>query len=269
VLRVRRGAFVLRSVYDDLDPAGQYRLRVLAVLRSRPDWDAASHHAALAVHGVPMFGVSYDRIDIASVVTKVRGRAGVVTHPAPRCAVTLVGGARALTLAVALVQTAAASGVTAGVCSMDAALHDRLVDLDSLAAALDHLPGQLQPRAAAALRCVDPDCESVGETRTRLLLTDLGFAVRSQVVIRDAQGFVGRVDFLVEDVVVVEFDGLVKYDGVEGKAALAAEKVRESRLVAAGYQVVRLMWSDVERPAYVAREMRAARDRARRWVSRA
>lgn len=45
---------------------------------------------------------------------------------------------------------------------------------------------------------MDPLAESVGESRTRLVLDDLGMAQESQVVIRDALGvFVARVDFLV------------------------------------------------------------------------
>ena len=61
------------------------------------------------------------------------------------------------------------------------------------------------------LELADPKCESVGETRTRLLLHDLGHPARSQVALSDARGFVARVDFLVGDRIVVEFDGLMKY----------------------------------------------------------
>ena len=49
----------------------------------------------------------------------------------------------------------------------------------------------------------------------------------------------------------VEFDGLVKYEGREGRLALADEKVREDRLRAAGYAVVRLVWADLYRPDVV------------------
>lgn len=78
------------------------------------------------------------------------------------------------------------------------------------------------------------------------MLVDLGLHVRSQVDIHDAQGFVGRVDFLVGERVIVEFDGMVKYGGADGRRALQAEKAREDRLRAAGYVVVRLVWSDLD-----------------------
>jgi very-short-patch-repair endonuclease len=115
---------------------------------------------------------------------------------------------------------------------------------------------------------VDPTSESPGESLTRLLLGGLGLGFRSQVDIRDDTGFVGRVDFLVEGRIILEFDGLVKYDGAQGREALAAEKRREDRLRAAGYEVVRLTWADLDRPEKLARRLREARARARARQSR-
>ena len=48
----------------------------------------------------------------------------------------------------------------------------------------------------------------------------------------------GRVDFVAHGLV-VEFDGLVKYSGQDGRAALAAEKARES-----GSSTSVTRWSD-------------------------
>ena len=61
--------------------------------------------------------------------------------------------------------------------------------------------------------------------------------------IHDGSGLIGRVDFVVGERVVVEFDGLVKYEGPQGRSALAREKAREDRLRAAGYLVLRLVWT--------------------------
>ncbi len=95
-----------------------------------------------------------------------------------------------------------------------------------------------------------------------MLLSGLGLAFRTQVNLRDSLGHIGRVDFLVGDRVVVEFDGMVKYDGADGRDALAAEKQREDRLRAAGYEVVRLTWADLKDPERVARLIRQATARA-------
>ena len=96
---------------------------------------------------------------------------------------------------------------------------------------------------------VDPRSESVGESRLRVGLTLLGVQVEPQVVIRDERDrFVARVDFLVKGTnIVIEFDGLVKYRGDDGAEALIAEKRREDELRRLGYQVVRVLWSDLDR----------------------
>ena len=145
---------------------------------------------------------------------------------------------------------------------MDDALHDRRCTVEQLRAALSVLPEYHREAAERAIALTDPACESVGETRTRLMLADLGFAVESQRTLFRGNLFVGRVDFLVEGLVVVEFDGLVKYAGQQGRAALAAEKARESAIVDLGYEVVRLVWADLANPAEVARRIRTAHARA-------
>ena len=129
---------------------------------------------------------------------------------------------------------------------------------------MPQLPEYHRDAAERAIALADPASESVGETRTRLLLRDLGFEVVSQRVLADGRRFVGRVDLLVEGIVVVEFDGLVKYAGQDGRSALAAEKARESAIVDLGYEVVRLVWADLANPAEVSRRVRLALARAGR-----
>lgn len=91
------------------------------------------------------------------------------------------------------------------------------------------------------------------------MLTDHGLPVRSQVSICDASGIlVGRVDFLVGDHVIVEFDGAVKYERAQGRSALVAEKSREDALRALGYVVVRVTWSDLASPTRVISQIRKA-----------
>jgi very-short-patch-repair endonuclease len=47
-----------------------------------------------------------------------------------------------------------------------------------------------------------------------------------------------------EHKVVVEFDGMLKYDGTD-RSALCREKLRQERIEQAGWIVVRLTWHDV------------------------
>lgn len=60
--RVRRAAYVDARLWAAADAAERYRLGVLAIARTRPG-DVLSHHAALAVHGLPLWGFTAERIE--------------------------------------------------------------------------------------------------------------------------------------------------------------------------------------------------------------
>lgn len=251
LVRLRRGLYVAGATWRDSTPEQQLALRTRAMLLDRPG-TAASHASAAAIHGLPLWGGDAV-VDLLGSTLRRRTRGGVRLHPWPEGveAVT-VDGLKVVPVAVAIAQLSLGASVPALVC-LDRALHERRVTKGDVGAAGEVLG--LTPRARARLgrllELADPGCESVGETRTRVLLVDLGLQVRSQVGISDEDGFVGRVDFLVGERVVVEFDGMVKYGGVDGRAALRAEKAREDRLRGAGYVVVRLVWSDLDDPERV------------------
>jgi hypothetical protein len=122
--------------------------------------------------------------------------------------------------------------------------------------------------AVRAVGFGDGRSESVGESRLRVLLADLGLpAPVLQAEIRDAAGvLVARVDFLLARWgIVIEFDGAVKYAGT-GAEALIAEKRREDRIRDLGYEVVRVVWADLAAPAELVGRIRRAiaRSQARR-----
>jgi hypothetical protein len=264
VVRVRRGAFVRASALEGLSPEEGYAVRTRAVLLSRtaPSW--ASHHAALAVSGLPLVGARYDRFDLCARVSREYRNGAVVTRPLPEGEpAMLVHGVPCVSTEAALVQTAARYGIRVAVVALDAALRQGLVSVEGVEQAADRLALGVRGRARArqALALSDSQTESPGESLTRLLLHGLGEAPRSQVQVWDGRGLIGRVDFLVDERVVIEFDGLVKYDGHEGQAALAAEKRREDRLRAAGYEVIRLTWADLDHPERVVLLLRQARAR--------
>jgi hypothetical protein len=150
----------------------------------------------------------------------------------------------------------------------DAALHRRLVTITELLAEVEQVtPHQGRNRALEAVLAMDEKCESVGESRTRLVLDDLGLAHESQVVIVDRSGrFLGRVDFLVEGVV-LEFDGKKKYarardpeDGVADAGEVVwREKRREDGIRREGHPVERIIWSDLDRPRTIGDRVRSAK----------
>ncbi|HSO64237.1 MAG TPA: type IV toxin-antitoxin system AbiEi family antitoxin domain-containing protein [Ornithinibacter sp.] len=237
LVRVRRGAYVLREAYDAADPQERYRLRTKAVLRTRPPVDAASHHAGVLLHGVDTYDVDLAVVDVVARVKAPRVRSGLRTHPGAGLTADRANGWNVLHLPTALCQVAGGSGIVAAVASTDDALPDGRCTVEQLHDAVGLVPEHHRGLAERAIALTDPAGESVGETRTRLLLRDLGFTVASQRTLVRERTFVARVDFLVDGVVVVEFDGLVKYAGQNGRAALAAEKARESAVVDLGYEV--------------------------------
>jgi very-short-patch-repair endonuclease len=253
IRRVRRGAYVIDDLLDSDRPEDRYASEVRAVLLSRGRRTWASHHAALALSGLTLVECDLTRFDVCSPVDRTFTRSGLTTHPlSPGDESLVVGGARSVSLPLALSQVQARSLRTAVVAS-DAALREGLVDVRDIERA---------PGGGRLASHVDSAAESPGESLTRLLLRSLGWSVRSQVRIPDGSGLIGRVDFVVGERVVVEFDGLIKYEGEGGWAALAREKAREDRLRAAGYQVVRRVWSDLRDPHRVAQLVRQAAHRA-------
>jgi hypothetical protein len=264
VVRVRRGAYVLAERYAAAEPSDRALLRAMAVLRTRSEGDRLSHHSALAFLGVATYDVSQDVVAIETRgTTRRRVHAGLAMHPWSSGDTWSRGPFRSVSPAVACVQVARVDGFIAGLCAMDSALHRGLctpVDLEQGAALLG---GPRERSVRRAIQATDRAAESVGETRTRMILVDGGVPFRSQVTITDAKGFIGRVDFLVDDSVVIEFDGLVKYRGGDGQATLDGEKIREDRLRRAGYEVERVIWSELDDPVTILVRVEQARRMAR------
>lgn len=264
VHRLRPGVFVTIDRWVDADPHERYCLTVRGVLLAHPEW-LASHHAALAILGLPLHGVDTKVIDVAAQVKASKVRPGLHVHVASSQHLEIAAKTQvaAVPVSAACVLTAAASGFEAGVVAMDAALRRGLTSREQLTAALA-LPGARYgiAQARAAVDAADARAESPGESLTRLILRAAGLTVRPQVVITDSAGVIGRVDFLVGNNVVVEFDGLVKYEGADGKLELAREKAREDRLREAGYRVIRLTWSELRHPDRIVSRVRRELARA-------
>jgi very-short-patch-repair endonuclease len=261
VVRVRRDAYVLGEAWAGAGPEERLALRTRAVLATRPG-DVASHQSALALHRLPLHGVDLTTVDALTEATRVRLASGLRTHPGvDAVAHVVVDGYRCVPVAVAISQLVLRSGLVAALVPLDAALHHGRTDLDAVAAALaaTGASARRRDRAARVLTRADARAESPGETLTRTALVDAGLAVRSQVDVHDSSGrLVGRVDLLVGDRVVVEFDGALKYAGAEGRDALVREKRREDALRELGHVVIRVVWADLERPDLLVRRVRRA-----------
>jgi len=152
-----------------------------------------------------------------------------------------------------------------GVATADRALALGL-DPGPLEAALERQarwPGTGRARRVAAF--ADGRAESAGESVSRVVLAELGLLPTDlQLPVVAGTRLVGRVDFAwPEHKTLAEFDGRVKYGrllepGDDAGEAVWREKVREDLLRDLGWQVVRWIWSDLDRPAVIAERLRRA-----------
>jgi hypothetical protein len=259
LFRARAGCFVDGKLLTGASPQTRHTLTARAVSRGYPPTHAISHVSALAVHGLPLLNVTADAVHLTLTGPGFpRTLRGLRVHPELPCSVARQRDDGVVVHpALAVVQSAALAGITVGVAAADAALSAGKVTREDLEVALRMArlgPGRGSARTAVEL--ADGLAESPGESRARVLFVSLGLPkVELQVTIRDTRGtFVGRVDFLFpKQRTVVEFDGLVKYAGADGRQALIDEKRREDALRSLGYQVVRLTWRDLYDPARVKR----------------
>lgn len=250
VRRLRRGVFAIgpRSGL----PSQRLLEQVRGIARLHGDEVAISHHAALALHDIAVHDVPLD------VVHAVRLRGGAQSGPGlrvvrPRAAppTTRVGDILTVTPEVAVIQVAGAYGVRAGVVAADSAMHRRLVIPSGLRTELERVHRMDGLRAArVAVSRSRTGAESAGESVLRLVVEDLGYDVELQYPVAGPDG----VPFAYADLrlkgtrSLLEFDGAIKYEGVSGREALVAEKVREDRIRRLGWGLERVIWSDFGQP---------------------
>jgi len=180
LVRVRRGAYVDGGLWAGADGDERYRLTVMAVARTRPG-DAVSHHAAFALHRLPLWAYDPHRVDLVSDVRQVTSRSGLHLHPGQGVARSLVDGVPTAPLARCLVRGALSMGRDCAVVAGDAALRSGSATEEELLREVALLSAhQGRARALRAVIAMDGKAESVGESRTRLHLDDLGIAYESQ-----------------------------------------------------------------------------------------
>ena len=211
---------------------------------------AISHQSATLLHGLPSWGVDLDRVQLTRMTGRARSDRASQIHRSPLRADDVVEaqGLRLTNPARAIVETTCTSSYEVGVVLCDAALREGIATAEQLimmAKRLEHWPGS--PAARTAVAFADGASESVGESRLRVLMANQGVPPPElQVEIRNSAGqLLGRVDFLVQKTLIVEFDGALKYDSPK---VLLAEKWREDRLRELGYSFVRVSWADLDRP---------------------
>jgi hypothetical protein len=261
IVRVGPRAYVDGRLHQQSTPAQRHALATRAIVRSFEGRAAASHYSALALMKLPIFGASLSTTHVVRESgQQSRRRGSLAVHrtygPGALCT---IGQTLSVVPALAVIGSAMTCGIQAGVVAADAALARAKTTPEELAHWIEQL--SRRPRLAWARQAVqlaDARSESPGESRTRVILAGLGYIdAEPQARVTEAGRILARVDLMVCGVLVVEFDGAVKYEGAQGREALVAEKKREDLLRQLGYGIVRLVWSDLADPLRVQSKMLA------------
>ncbi|WP_136610791.1 type IV toxin-antitoxin system AbiEi family antitoxin domain-containing protein [Sinomonas albida] len=270
IMRLRRGAYIPAHRWHELAPWCKDEARLDAHIEGTDGSAIYCFNSAATLHGCSVWntgpaihvatgysGANASRasdtashqlglVDAEIVVVVRRGRKLKVTSLSR----TVADCARFLSL-----EQAAVIG--------DSALQ-RGLDLQSVRHEVEAGSMRGRRRALSVLDALEPLTESVGETRTRLLLQRLGFERPvAQLEIPTPAGLY-RADLAWPTImVIIEFDGEGKYtDYGPTPEALIAERRRETLLMEQGWVFVRLRWSDLDRPLEVQRRIEAAIARA-------
>ncbi len=266
--RLRRGAYL-----DPRATVSPHRALVLATVGGLRVGTAVSHVSAAVLHGLPLWRVDLSRLHATRHPPAAgSGSAHVHLHVArlPDDDLVLLDGVLATDLARTVVDLSRTLPFESAVVAADAALATGAVHPEHLAARLARMgPVPGSRRARRVLAFADGRSESVGESRSRVLVHRLGLpAPDLQVrVLRPDRSVIGRCDFGWPDHRTVgEFDGRVKYRaGEEGRGpeeVVFREKLREDELRDHAWEVARWTWADLGTPAVVGGRIRRAFARA-------
>ncbi|PTR31175.1 hypothetical protein C8K36_101202 [Rhodococcus sp. OK519] len=270
--RLRPGTYLSGDVFAALDAAELHHELIRATLPGVSADAVVSHQSAAVLHGLPVWALPLDRVH----VTRDRSGGGKRTRhlhshsaPLPTADVVRRNGIAVTSIARTVADLCRTMPFEAAVAVGDAGLRAAKLPVTAAADALayaERRPGH--PAARRALDFIDARSESVGESRSRVALTALGFEPELQASLLDADGrFLGRVDFLlVAAGVVGEFDGKIKYgkylrDGQSPGDAVFAEKQREDSIRDMGWEVARWTWRDLSNPTVIDARIRRARRR--------
>jgi very-short-patch-repair endonuclease len=255
------------------DADHRHVLTTRAMLRAHEGRAAAAHHSGLLLLGLPAYRADLTRVRLVRRTSgSPRTRAGQSLGRAVRDEA-LLGDT--VVPALAVVQHGLSSGPLSALIAADAALHRGMMTAADLTQALRWV--RQQPRSAPLTRFLalaDGRRESPGETRLAHALHLMKVDAIPQYEI-STPTMTAVVDFLLTaEKVVLEFDGRVKYGRssdepdpfgrrLTPQQVLWLEKQREDRIRELGYEVVRVVWSDLDDLGALAKRIAAAVSRAR------
>lgn len=271
--RIRPGIYASGAGFDALSAHERHIVQVTAAAHAHGDEAVISHISAAALHGLPLWNVDLRRVHVTRSTSKggrVSARRHLHNAKLADSDVTSIDGVRVTTLQRTVADICRTVPFEEAVVIGDAALRaDSTIDPAASLARMRNWPGSPAARRVAAF--LDGDSESVGESRSRVLLDRIGLpAPELQRRVFSGDGILlGRADFcLPNEGVLGEFDGRLKYgrllrEGQSAGDAVHAEKRREDALRDAGWEVVRWTWADLYEPERLRRRFDRAIARGR------
>jgi hypothetical protein len=275
LVRIRHGVYTDGATWKSLKPWEQYRLKISAAAETFQSPTIFARQSAASVWGIPTIGLHHPVHALTMKNDGGRSRAGVVRHFADPAGLPVVRreGLLVTGRSRTVLDLAAFGSFAEAAAPLDHVLKpDRILRLPALTK--DELLGAIRTnysaaagrRIRAAVAFADPLSGSAGESYSRSMIRIAGFETPIlQQAIHDKEGLVGYSDFCWKLAKVVgEFDGVEKYvkaeflQGRTASQAVVEEKKRENRIRAAGFNVVRWDWADLQEPGKLERMLTAA-----------
>lgn len=269
LVRLRKGIYIPERTWTASTRDERYRARIEAAGIALRKEAVFSHYSAALLWGMQLAGEWPPEVHTLTIGDRGgRSAPGIIRHTTERSVGTSTRfGFRVTDPARTVVDLASMARLDDALAVADAALRLQLVDQESLralAAGLSRRRGVT--RARFTMENASAKAANGGESKMRAVLIQLGFPRPVlQYAFFDDDGLIGYGDaaWLAERVI-LELDGLQKYVREEYTHdqdiadIVIAEKVREDRLRAIGYTVVRATWDDLVHPAKLAAKLERA-----------
>ncbi len=268
LVRLRHGVYIRRTDWENQYPSHKDMLRLLAHCQATKAKALYSHLSAARLWGLHVWnGGPVVHVSAKSALAGDSAAPGVRVHRrtlAPelrrRIAHGKFGQVRVTSLEQTIVDCARTEAFVTAVIIGDSGLH-RGASLDAMLQLLDGLAGHRGVRAARrVLGALDKGSESAGETRMRLVVSDMDIPQPDYQVWLRAAGNNYRVDGAWQDIkLALEFDGKTKYFNYQRTdEAIYEERQRERELMEEGWMFIRVEWNDLDNPELLKRRILAA-----------
>ena len=259
LVRIRHGAYADAQLWAGLDRAGRHVLLSRAVILQYDERVALSHASAHLLRGGPDWGLNLDTVNVTNLFGRGDRKQAGITHHRGVTRVTDVSRLEGHWITApgrTAVETAAMHELVPAVAVLDWTLQQGLTTPEELERYADvwmrEWPDTIE--LPLAIKRSDRRSESVGETRSRLGLEDLGYEPEPQWQVLHPSGrLAGRVDLLLrKQGIMIEFDGEVKYGrllkpGQTVNDVIRAERAREVLLEElTGLRMLRLIWRELD-----------------------